>query len=194
MVFPLPTNRTIANTVAEHLADHNDGHALLNVLNGSTIPSVPKAPLVDQVNRGAADLSLNGGTIILIGSIPAATLRQAQNDYVTFQTLLPSHWQTYDVDVHWAVSTATAGTPTLRCDTKFLGSGVSWNSAYDTVGSNYTGVPAGAQYIEVVSTVAANRVADPTKELLVRIIRLAATPDALASNIGVSRVRLRRVT
>ena len=31
MALPLPTNRTTANTAAEHVADHNDIHAVVNV-------------------------------------------------------------------------------------------------------------------------------------------------------------------
>lgn len=39
----LPTNRTTANTPAEHVVDHNEEHRLHNILDGSTTPSTVTA-------------------------------------------------------------------------------------------------------------------------------------------------------
>ncbi len=58
----LPTNRTTANTRAEHVADHNTLHGLHNVLEGSTIPSVP-IPAGTYVAAGPINLVADGDSI-----------------------------------------------------------------------------------------------------------------------------------
>jgi len=150
--------------------------------------------LVDQINRYPADYDLlSGATVAMIGfQSAAAQMRQNQNDSIGFHVVFPSHWQTFDVDVYWAVVAAVAGNPTFRFDTKVLAVGQSLASAFDTTGASFSAAAAAGQYVEVKSTVAANIVVDTTKELFVRLFRLALTPDGLAANIGVSRIALRR--
>lgn len=150
------------------------------------------APLVDQINRFARDLGLGpGATVSALANHQIVTLRQLANDYATVHAILPRHWQTLDVDVYWTVLTATAGSPSLRFDSKSFDAGVSIAGAFDSLGSVHSG-PADGQYVLVKSTIAQNVVVDPTKEILGRIIRAASPADGLAANIGITRVVLRR--
>lgn len=130
--MPRPVDRTTNNTAAEHVADHNAVHALYNVLEGSTTPSVPipagtyaeaaatTAALAAKADAAATTTALAGkadAAIVpaksLIGAVPSTGgLIRPVYDTFTAANGTALAGRTSDSGHVWA--TTGAGTATIQ--------------------------------------------------------------------------------
>jgi hypothetical protein len=139
-------------------------------------------PRLDSTNSSAALAS--------IGQIRGFTLADAQNHHIATAVDFPSSWHTYSVDVHWCNRSTNTGNVCMRIDTMTLASGtlLTNNAAAGAQGA----FAAAGQWVQVVSTVAANVAVDPAGPNLVRrpsrahctIITASCTTARAASSVA----------
>lgn len=125
--MPLPTNRTTASTIQEHLDDHNDAlHPLFNTLEGAVILGAPLDIL--QVNAGgtAVEWAAQSGSSGLVHDFFTRTAGNLTLNTTTWANL-PT------IGTSWDITLAAAAGDTIECSLSAVLDSAATNIFFDVV-------------------------------------------------------------
>lgn len=163
----LPTNRTSANTVAEHVDDHNALHAFYNAQSGSSVLKD-----FDFKTRSSANVTVNGTAYADLDTGLDIVLTAASGDVI--EVSAAGRWATENVQAYMDVATIVSGSPVNYVSgSGSTGEGVQSWQGYGNANTNIAGT--------VMYTLVSGDISSGTVTLRLRVRTLTAANKTFVS-------------
>ena len=162
-------------------------------------------PLGDKIVFGLdrQELATGGVTKSSIGNQYGSNLHNNAVEGIGIVAGIPTHWQTYHVDIEWTGITASCtGNVLLRWGADQPAEGDAYNGSMDYTSANVVVAPP-AVFVKKVTRLASDVVVDPTRTLFGRVLRIGndtldtysptgVDTDTATASIGIATVILTR--